>query len=927
MLTKLRLQLRALFFKPKLEVELDDEVRFHLEREIEENIARGLSPEEARLAALRSFGGVERIKEESRDERGIRFLEEIRQDLRYGARMLRRSPGFTLVAVLTLALGIGANTAIFSVIDAVLLKMLPVKNPEQLVLLKHVDSRATNTQFHYGAYKQFRDHNDVFSGMLAYHQLRLTVSVDNQPEPAVAGQLVSGNYYSVLGVNAILGRTLLPEDDRAAGEHPVCVISYNYWQRRFAGASDVVGKTIHLSNAPFTIIGVTPSEFFGLEIGNSMDISVPLMMQQQVMPGIGLFANNYSNSFTVIGRLRPRITLLQAQSSLGVLYQQVIAEIVSGFAGTPKYSAARSLLERRVVLEPGGRGLSELRRQFSRSLLALMGVVGLVLAVACANVAGLLLARAVARRKEIAIRLALGISRPRLIRQLLLESVLLSSIGGLLGLLIAHFGTRLLLPLLSQGEIPAQLNLSPDAYVLGFTAAVAVLTGLVFGLAPAFLATRVEMNSALKNDAPGIGTRGAHLTFSQLFVIAQVALSLLLLVGAGLFVRSLQNLQRVDAGFVHENVLVMKIEPIGSDHKTPQLGLLYDELLRRVEAIPGVQMASLVGYSPMSRREWLVMGQRPGTGTQISVQGYMPQPGEEMKIQGMQVYPKSFATLGIPLVAGRDFGPQDRRQLTGKTRPGDKTAPSSAFVGIINESMARRFYGNESPIGRRFGIPLYGGPEPWRWIEIVGVVKDVKYTSMRDAAREMFYLPFQPVDGRGQMTLVARMAGDPTPVAAAVRREARALDPVMPMFEIETLATQVADSLREERLLATLSGGFGIVVLLLSCLGLHGILSYSIARRMREIGIRIALGAGQSDVLKLVVGHGMLLTLLGVVAGLAAAFALTRLMKTLLFEVSPTDPLTFSLITLLLLAVALLACWIPARRASKVDPLLALRAE
>jgi predicted permease len=926
MFNKLRLRLRAIFIKPMMETELEEEVRFHLEKEIEQNITRGMSPEEARLAALRSFGGVERVKDESRDERGIRFLEEIGQDLNYGTRVLRRSPGFTFVAVITLALGIGANTAIFSVIDAVLLKMLPVKNPEQLVLLKHSDSRATIIPFHYGAYKQFRDHNDVFSGVLAYHPLRLTVSVDNQPEPAVAGQLVSGNYFAVLGVNAAPGRTIFQEDDRAAGEHPVCVISYNYWQRRFAGDPAVVGKTIHISNAPFTIIGVTPPEFFGLEVGSSMDISVPLTMQQQVMPGIGSFANNYSNSFTVIGRLRPGITLLQAQSSLSVLYQQVIAEMVSRLAGTPKYSAARALLEQRVVLEPGGRGLSELRRQFSRSLLALMGVVALVLAVACANVAGLLLARAVARRKEIAIRLALGISRPRLIRQLLIESVLLSSIGGLLGLLIARFGTRLLLPFLSQGEIPTQLNLSPDAYVLSFTATVAVLVGLLFGLAPAFLASRVEMNTALKNDALGIGARGAHLTFGQLFVIAQVALSLLLLVGSGLFVQSLQNLQRVDAGFVHENVLVMKLEPIGSDRKTPQLGLLYDELLKRVEAIPGVRMASLVGYSPMSRREWLVMGQNAGTWTQISVQGYMPQPGEEMNIHWMQVYPKSFATLGIPLVAGRDFGPQDRRQSRGRASSG-VPAPPFAYVGIINESMARRFYGNESPIGQRFGIPLYGGPEPWRWIEIVGVVKDVKYTSMRDAAREMFYLPFQPVDGRGQMTLVARMAGDPTPVAAAIRREARGLDPAMPMFEVETLATQVADSLSEERLLATLSGGFGIVVLLLSCLGLHSILSYSIARRTREIGIRMALGAGQRDILKLVVGHGMLLTLLGVAAGLAAAFALTRLMKTLLFEVSPTDPLTFSLIALLLLAVALLACWIPARRAAKVDPIAALRYE
>src|SRR5215475_11581766 len=707
------------------------------------------------------------------------------QDLRYGARMLVKHPGFTCVAALTLALGIGANTAIFSLIDAVLLKSLPVNTPERLALLGRARDGKTVTPFSYHIYKQFRDQNKVFSGLLAYHPLRLTVSVDGQPEPAVAGQLVSGNYYSVLGVHAALGRTIVPDDDRAPGESPVCVISHNYWRRRFAGDPAVVGKTIHIGGAPFTIVGVTPPEFFGLEVGSSLDVSVPLMMQQQVMPGIRSYVDgaNPNSFFNVMGRLRPGVAMPQAQAGLSALYRQLCAEYAAsnwGFKFNPY-----PWLEEKLVLESGGRGLSELRRQFSRPLLALMIVVALVLAVACANVAGLLLARAVARRKEIAIRLALGVGRLRLARQLLIESVLLSSLGALLGLLFAYWGTRLLLPLLSQGEIPVRLNLSPDVHTLGFTIVVATLTGVLFGLAPAFLAARVDMNSALKNEASGLSARGAHLTFGKIFVISQVALSLLLLIGAGLFVRSLQKLQRVDAGFARENVLVLKLEPVGSDHKTQQLAARYDELLRRVEALPGVKLASLVGYSPMSRREWLVMGQRPETSNPMTIQGYTPKNGEDMVIPWMQVYPNSFATLGIPLLAGRDFGPQETRVWM----PGNHCPPAME-VAIINESMARRFFGNESPLGRRFGFPFHtgrcpdgaengGGPGT---IEIIGVVKDVKYSSLRNEARAMFYLPYHQANtGRGQMTLVVRTAGDPTTVAAAARREAKAMDPAMPM--------------------------------------------------------------------------------------------------------------------------------------------------
>jgi predicted permease len=921
---------------------LKEEIDAYLKLLIEQKVEEGLAPREARRAALIELGGRTQVIEKVLEVRAGHFLETLWQDLRYGLRMLGRNPGFAAVAVLTLALGIGANTAIFSLIDAVLLKMLPVKEPEQLALLKHANGGRTATPFSYRTYTQFRDQNQVFSGLLAYYPLRLSPSIDNQPEPAVAGQLVSGNYYSVLGVNAVLGRTILPDDDRAPGQSPVCVISHNYWQRRFAGDPTVVGKSIHLGGSSFTIIGVTPPEFFGLEVGSSLDISVPLMMQQQLMPGIASFIdrNTPNTYFRIMGRLKPGVAMPHALASLSVLYRQFCAEYAASNWGG-KFTAW-PWLEERLVLESGGRGLSDLRQQFSRPLFVLMILVVIVLAIACANVAGLLLARAVARRREIAIRLAMGSGRLRLVRQLLTESFLLSGMGGLLGLLFAYWKTRLLLPLLSQGEIPTRLNLTPDLRMLGFAIAVSLLTGALFGLVPAFLTTRVDMNSMLKNDASGLtqnsGSRGASLTFGKIFVVSQVALSLLLLVGAGLFVRSLRNLQQVDAGFVRENVLVMKIEPVGSDRKNLRLAAGYDQLLRRVEAIPGVKVASLVGYSPITRREWLVMGMNPEYRNPMVIQGYSPRAGEEMIFPYMQVYPNSFAALGIPLLEGRDFSPQDPQGLVLNGCP---PAPVN-WVGIINESMARRFYGKESPIGRRFGFVHpgrsccrvasgasgclnIGGPGE---IEIIGVVKDVKYTSLRREGGEMFYLPFnQAGTGRGQMTLVVRTAGDPTPAIAAVKREARALDAAMPMFEVETLATQVEASLLQERLLATLSSGFGILALLLSCLGLYGILSYAVARRTHEIGIRMALGADRRDVIWLVLRDALRLVLIGILLGIPASLAAARLVTSQLFGISATDPTAIGMATMILLAVASVSGYLPARRATRVDPLVALRAE
>jgi predicted permease len=816
------------------------------------------------------------------------------QDLRFGIRLLWKNPGFTAVAALSLALGIGANTAIFSLVDAVLLKMLPVKNPEQLVALEGFNQRGElNKVFSYPIFERLRDRSQVFTGVLAAEDDTNRVEMVG-PEPGARTeqaevQLVSGEYFQVLGVNAVAGRLLTVADNQKPGAHPVAALSYGFWRRRFAGDSAVIGQNITVKGQPFTIIGVAPPEFFGESVGRAPDIWAPLMMQPQFMRGQSYLGYANISWIRIIARLQPGVSEEQAQAALNALLGQIKSE--PGDVG--KWT---SISHAKIGLTPGGQGLSEMRDRFSKPLRILMGIVGLALLIACVNVANLMLARATTRQREVAIRLAIGAGRFRLIRQFLTESVLLGAIGGALGLLLAWWGSHLLLILVSNDSAPIPIDVTPNGRILGFTIAVSLLTALLFGLTPALAATRQDVNAALKM------TVLARPRLSRLLLIMQVALSLLLLTGAGLFVRTLRNLRTLDLGFAAESVIQARVNPMGSGYKQEQLPELYRRLLDRLNSAPGIRSASMAGSG------FRMGGSRSCC---IGVEGYTHRPGEDREVRINRVTPGYFQTMGLPLLLGRDFTPQE---ASGK--PGEFPK-----VAIINETLARYYFGETSPLGRRFG---WGDPsKPIEAnIEVIGVARDAIYSRLREKPRPLIYFP-----GLGGDVLVARAATDPAPLLAIVRKEIQVIDRSLEVSTVSTIPQLRDQALVQERLLAELSSFFGLLALLLACIGLYGVMSYDVARRTQEIGVRMALGAEAMDVVRLVMGETLSLVVIGLAAGLIAALATTRLIASLLYGLTPYDPLTIGLASLLLLTVAALAGYLPARRAARVDPMVALRTE
>jgi predicted permease len=832
-------------------------------------------------------------------------MASVLQDLRFAFRTLRKAPLFTSVAVLSLALGIGANTAIFSLIDQLILQLLPVQNPEELVLLtargSHYGSNTGANAISYPMYQDFRDKNTVFQGMFCRYGTAFSMSYEGKTELA-SGEFVSGNYFPVLGVGAALGRTFTAQDDLNQGGHPQAVLSYGYWKTRFAGSPDVLGKKLVLNGYPITIVGVSQPGFDGVEPGYSPQIRVPMMMKKELTPGPFYSLNDRRGRFVqAFGRLKPGMTPEHAKAGLQPLFHQILQMEVQdkAFARATPHTKEQFLKMSMDVL-PASKGRSGLRQQFTNPLYALMAIVALVLLIACSNVANLLIARATARQKEIAVRLAIGASRARLIGQLMWESLLLSLAGGAAGIGLAMLIDRGLISFLPQGVTPYTLSSTPDVRMLGFTLAVSIVTGLIFGLAPALQSTRPALAGTLKDQAGSV-VGGTSVGLRKALVVAQVALSLLLLVGAGLFMQSLNNLRTLNPGFVTDNLISFALNPMLNGY-TQERGLqFYRQLTEKLSQKPGVVSSTLAVMPLLDGSEW---------DSSVTVEGYAAKQGEWINPHMQFVSPGFYATLKVPVLLGRDFTIRD-----------GKGAPK---VGIVNERFAKRYF-TGSPVGRHVGMG--GDPGTKTDIEIIGVVADTRYEGLRDEIPHELYIPYPQLESVQGMTAYVRAAGDPTQLLNSMRTLVNEVDPNVPIYRLRTLEQQLDKSLMSERLLASLSSVFGTIATLLAAIGLYGVMAYMVTRRTREIGIRMALGARSTTVIWLVMREVMLLASIGVAIGLVGAFGATRLVQAQLFGILPTDLLTMIGGAFGIAAVAALAGYLPARRATTIDPMIALRWE
>jgi predicted permease len=897
-------RLRMLFHRGELKRDLEEEIRLHLDLRRQQQISAGLSADEAHRAAHRRFGNTTRIREKSYMTWGWEWFESFVQDTAYGIRAMLRSPALTVVALVSLALGIGANTAIFSLLDAVMLRSLPVKDPKQLMLLGTADWNgisdgfAVTELYSYPFYRQMQKRNEVFSDTAAIFSMLNEVhgQVEGRTETEPMGvQLVSGTYFPTLGVQAQVGRMLTDADDNSEGDHPVAVISNSWWKRGLAHDPGVLNRRLKLGSTTFTIVGVAPPEFFGTKVGEAPDIWVPMSMMQAVPPGWGGYKDNFSESLYIVGRLKPGVTPVQAESNVNLLYQQILR----GFPDSVlNQENLQKLAKVHVPLTSMATGFSRIRGQFSQPLKILMAVVALVLLIACANIANLLLARSTARARELAVRQALGARRSRIIRQLLTESLLLALVGGALGVALASIANHLLLRMVSGGLDTIPLDVSIDGRLLLFTLGVTVATAVLFGTLPAFRATRLQLTDSLK-DGRGPAGAGAKSPLAKALVISQVALSLVLMVGAGLFLRSLVNLTNVDTGFNKENVLRLQIDAssVGYKEDEARLPALYQQIEQRVSALPGVRAAS---FSLFTFREG-------------SWNGFVLVPGmpvnHDLDVKHNIVGTGYFATMQIPLLAGRTFGSQD--------------TATSQRVAVISENMARTLFPKGSPIGKSYHI---GGLDNPFEEQVIGIVKDVKFGDLQEATDTLDYLPYTQRNGFLN-DFEVRYTGDFATISAAVQQTIHSIDRTLPITRVTTLDEQVARSITNQRLVAQLSTFFGLLAVFLSCIGIYGLMSYVVSRRTNEIGIRMALGAARANVRWLVLREIALLVAIGIAIGIPVAIAGDRLISNMLFGLHGTDPLSLAGAVLCLVVVATLAGYLPARRASRVDPMEALRYE
>jgi predicted permease len=894
--------------RKQFRADLDDEMQLHLDLRRKQQAEQGMSENDARYAAKRKFGNAAALKEESTAAWGWRWLESLGQDALYGVRAMLRSPWITAVALLSLGLGIGATTAIFTLMDAVMLRSLPVQDPGRLVLVGLGEDDGISDEFGetdmyaYPIYRKFQKENQVFSSVAAVLSMTNDVHgfvADQTEQEPIQVQLVSGTYFETLGVPALIGRILTDDDDNSQGNHPVAVVSYAWWTKSLSRDPAVLGKTLRIGSTVFTIVGVTPPEFFGTKVGQAPDVWIPMSMIEAVPPHWKAYNDKLAEASYLFGRLKPGMTLEQASANVNVWYQQTFRAMLDQFQhGQTREKNETVLRTLHVPLTPMATGLSEVRREFSKPLQILMAVVALVLLIACANIANLLLARGTARARELAVRQALGAGRMRIVRQLLTESLVLALAGGAIGVAVAMFGSKLLLKMVSSGGDPWALDVSMNTTLLLFALAVTVATAVLFGTVPALRATRLQLTDSLKDGrgASAIATKGV---LARGLIVSQIALSLVLLVGAGLFLRSLVNLNHVDTGFNRENVLLLKLDESSAGYmdKDPRLPQMHREIEERVSALPGVKAAS---YSMFTFHEGSWNGP-------VFVQGF--DNNKEDDVRHNIIGNGYFQTMGIPLIAGRSFGPQD--------------TATSQKVAVVSERMARTKFPNGNAIGQHYSTEdqAHAGD-----IEVIGIVKDVKFNNLDEKPKTLDYLPYTQYPGY-LSDFEVRYQGDTAAVSDEVRKTIHSIDRNLPIVSVMTLDERIASTVRDERLVAQLCTFFGLLSVFLSSIGIYGLMSYLVSRRTNEIGIRMALGAESRHVRWLVMREIISLIAIGVAIGVPATLAGSRLVKSMVFGLSTLDWASLGSAMGLLLAVTLLAGYLPARRASRLNPVVALRYE
>ena len=906
-LRELGRRLWMLMRRGQFDADIEEEMRLHLDLRAQEQMQAGLPPGDARRAAARRFGNATLLKERSHTSWGWQWLEHLVQDVGYGLRAMMHTKGITIVALLSLALGIGANTAIFSLLDAVMLRSLPVEDPQRLFLFGHgrwagsmdgLPNRSWDL-FSYPFYREISQKNNVFSGVTAIDSIEFSThgTVAGGSPELMSADLVSGSYFSVLGVKPVLGRVLTDADDRAPGSAPVAVASYSWWKRRSMDPS-VLGRAVKFGEHDYTIVGVAAPGFFGTSVGQSPDFWIPLSMEKEVSPGWNGLDDKFFQSLYLIARLKPGVTVEQATAGTNLLFTQILRNDYVG--PHPSQKELSSIAHAKIELTSVARGLSQLRIQFSLPLEILMAIVGLVLLIACANIANLLLARGTARSREIAVRMAIGASRSRLVLQLLTESFLLALTGAALGVALAWKASQLLLRMAAGHMQPAPLDVAPDLRVLLFTSLLTCFTALLFGVAPAIRATRLDLTSSLK-EGRGATSTTSRISLARALIASQIALSLILLIAASLFVRSLVNLTNVDTGFNKQNVLVFQVDQYAAGfQQDARLGSLLQQIEERVQSLPGVRSASFSMFT-FNQGEW---------SEDVVVRGTPRTSENSHEVLLNMVGAGFFSTMGLPAIAGRTFSPHD-----------DMTVPK---VAVVNETMARMLFPGTSAVGHRFGI----GDEPAHSddIEIIGVVRNAKYVKLQEEPQPAAYLVYTQ-HPQYLHNLEVRYDGDSRQVISAVRHAIAEINGNIPVEGISTLAGEVDDSALNQSLVAQLSAFFGLLAVFLVCIGIYGLMSYAIARRTNEIGVRMALGAGRSSIVWLIMREILVLIATGIVIGVPLALAGNRLISRMLYGLSPADPASLLAAIVLLIAIAALAGYLPARKASLVEPTEALRYE